>query len=611
MCGISGICAGRITEQHEQLVDDILKSQTARGPDHAGKVIWQGTTASIIFGHNRLSIIDLSERAEQPMWDASGRWCITYNGEIYNYIELRRELRDAGYRFRTESDTEVILNAFACWGPEALERFAGPFAFAIFDTGKQTLWLCRDRFGVRPLFWKLANNTLYFASSTAVLAKAFGSEPDLAYVARGLATLVYEDGSDATPYQGIHLVPAGSFLQAAVDLKGALSPHLTRYYDLAQRIRILAETLPLDNPKSLLEQVARRFEDAVRFRLRADVPVAVTLSSGVDSSSVAAVARQFQNQVTGFSYGSPEHSRSEGPLVSLCAKYLDIKMIHIWPTIPEMIDGLFKTITAQDAPFSGPGVVAQYLLYKKISENNIRVVLGGQGGDEAFMGYRKFVLFWQRQLFREKRYLHFIKNMLQFMPTLISERTSFKTYWQHLKRYRRPPASDSVLDLPAVSLPDLGDHSGDVCYRQVQDVLQFSLPTLLRYEDRNGMGNSVESRLPFLDHNMIECGIALPVALKIRKGYGKWPVRQMMAGKLPDQIRLARFKRGFDVPLVSLLQAGLGVAIRRVLQENRSNIQNYLKSGIKIEKAFSDREFMHRKSAMAESIALLWLGRAF
>jgi len=379
MCGISGVYARQISDQQRGIIQAVMESQFARGPDHQAMISLAGENSQVVLAHNRLSIIDLSEQANQPMWDAKGRYCITYNGEIYNYLELRQELKSLGFEFHTQSDTEVILNAFSCWGIEALERFRGPFAFALFDKQSDTLWLCRDRFAVRPLYYLSINQSLYFASSTAVLAKALNLKPNLAYVAKGLKYLVYEDGSELAPYETILSLPAGSYLQAKLNSEGRLSETIKVYYDLTSRVESLIEELPVDRIDLLLERISVTLEEAVKLRLRTDVPLAISLSSGLDSSTVAAMVSKAHHDTIGFSFGHPQHKKTEGPLVAKCARFLDMKIEYVWPTAAEMIEGLDQTLTAQDAPFASLSIVAQYLLYKRVRACGVKVLLGGAG----------------------------------------------------------------------------------------------------------------------------------------------------------------------------------------------------------------------------------------
>jgi len=610
MCGISGAYTSHLNDEHTKLVNAVMLSQTARGPDHQALTQINGKQAQLILAHNRLSIIDLSEQANQPMWDASHRYCIVYNGEVYNYLELRAELLAAAYVFNNASDTEVILNAFAHWGVAALERLQGPFAFALFDSQTEQLWLCRDRFGIRPLYYIEVNNVLYFASTSAMLARKLNLKPDLAYLAKGLQYLVYEDGSEMTAYQGLLSLPAGSYLQAAMNNKLQLVTAVSSYYDLYTNVQNKIESFPLHDTESFLDQIHHRLEYAVNIRLRTDVPLAISLSGGLDSSSVAALVSKQHSNTIGFSFSHPDFRKSEGPLVAKCADYLNIKIEYVWPSQTEMIEALHKTIEVQDAPFSSLSIVAQYLLYKKVRSSGIKVLLGGQGGDEAFMGYKKYLLFQLRNHLKQKRYLKTASQLLQLTPMILSEMSALKSYWGHRHRYLNHNKTEfSALRLPTSPQINLQQTDDDLWKRQLFDITKYSLPTLLRYEDRNAMGNSVESRLPYMDHQLVELGLALPEALKLRAGYGKWGIRKIMQDKIPDEIRLARYKRGFDIPFAPLMQAGLGKSIRDTLLANPAINHEFLKQPQKISETFSDQALAQRKNALSEAISLLWLNK--
>lgn len=606
MCGISGVYARIINEQHQQLINAIIKYQISRGPDFSTSLFVKAALAETVLGHNRLSIIDLSQHANQPMWDVTKRFCIVFNGEIYNYVELRDDLKKHGLFFQTKSDTEVILNAFAHWGIDALQYFRGPFAFALFDVEKSEIWLCRDRFGVRPLYYVIQNNILYFASSVKVLASHFNLKPNLHYIAKGLRYLVYEDGSEISPYEQLYALPSACFLHAKLN-NATLKYSIKAYYDLTANVQNCIDTLSASSSSDFFSKITDRFTTAVQLRLRTDVPLAISLSGGLDSSSVAALVKQNHEQTIGFSFGHPSHRVSEGAIVANCANFLNIKMHYVWPSTTEMVAAFEKTLSAQEAPFSSFSIVAQYLLYKKVRQEGVKVLLGGQGGDEAFMGYRKFLLFSLQQQLRQQNYFHFAKQLFYLIPMLFAEMKALPRYFQHRHRYTKKNQLDnSVLNLPNHSL-DLNNVEPELWKRQSQDIMRFSLPTLLRYEDRNAMAHSVESRLPFLDHELIELALALPESLKIHRGYGKWIMREIMHDKIPDAIRMARYKRGFDVPLQTLLKHDLGKYIRAQLEEKKQNISEFLRQPNKINEIFSDQQLLSRPNAMGEAISLLWL----
>lgn len=608
MCGISGIYASSISEKHHRIVNSIIENQFKRGPDFNAMICIKEINAEVLLGHNRLSIIDLSAHGNQPMWDVTNRFCIVFNGEIYNYLELRTELKKRNYEFNTHSDTEVILNAFCEWGADALPLFQGPFAFALFDTKTSELWLCRDRFGVRPLFYTIINNELYFASTSNVLAKELKLSPNLDYVAQGLKYLVYEDNSQQTAYENLFSLPNRYYLKVKYNESQKLVTELNTYYDLEKNVEHLIHTLPTDNTANLIEKTMDTLQHAITIRLRADVPVALSLSSGLDSSTIAALTSQLHPNIQGFSFSHPENKKSEGPLVAQCAKWINIPVHYVWPSDTDMINAFFKTIEVQDAPFPSLSIVAQYLLYQKVNSANIKVLLGGQGGDEAFMGYKKFIIFSLQQSIKNKHLLATLKKTFALLPMLFAEIPSILSYWGHRHRYNKKQGNNTILAVPDSHRLSLGHTTNPLWKRQIHDIQQFTLPSLLRYEDRNAMSHSVESRLPFMDHQLIELALALPEALKLSRGYGKWVVRHIMKDKIPPAISMARFKRGFDVPLKKLIRAGLGNAIRSRLKMNMTQCQSFLRHPSQFDNDFSDTALLSH-NRLHEAIVLLWLNK--
>ncbi|GAO74053.1 asparagine synthase (glutamine-hydrolyzing) [Meiothermus ruber] len=607
MCGIAGaFSTSQPMPELTKLVGKIVNSQLPRGPDHQAVVELPQPAGQLVLGHNRLSIIDLSEHSNQPLWDHSRRYCIVFNGEIYNYLELRAELQALGHRFQTQGDTEVILEAYKAWGKQAWERFIGMFAFALLDTQAGQLWLVRDRFGVKPLFYHLQHGLLAFASSTEALAQHFGLSPNLEYVSRGLFYYVYEDDSEISPYTGLHALPAGH--HACVQLsQPSIEPQ--PYYDLKSRVEQKIQALRGMDEKALLEELEATLHSAVQLRLRSDVPLAVSLSGGLDSSLVAALAAQQHQRVVGFCYGHPQAPRSEGPLARELAQKAGIEVHFVWPELSKerLIQAFEKTLAAQDAPFPTLSILAQNFVYEAARNEGYKVLLGGQGGDEGFMGYRKFFLFQLRYLLAQKQYLELAGFALGLARLLSAELYKLGLFWQNRQRYFGGPTQGN-LRLPSVRLVLGTDHRQAPWLRQMLDVTRYSLPTLLRYEDRNSMGHSIESRLPFLDYRVLELGLALPVHLKLRHGYGKWALRQVAQGKIPDSIRTARYKRGFDVTQ-SWLAAGLGSHLQEQIQAAETVLREVLAPNLNLAQTYSPAQMQQQPHRLAEAISLVWLAR--
>lgn len=609
MCGISGIYSteGRIDEMRD-LVGEIVKSQYRRGPDHQALDAVAGRRANLVVGSNRLSIIDLSPEANQPMWDTERRCCLVFNGEIYNYVELRKELTALGHSFSTHGDSEVILESFKEWGVRAAERFNGMFAFALFDKDEECLYLFRDRFGVKPLYYFADENNVYFASTCKVIARRLGLEPNLEYLARGLQLWVYDYG-EISPFVGLKALKPGHYLKVRVTEAGKLDMQLSAYYRLEDRVAALTDSLARKPARELIDLVAGLLEDAVDIRFRADVPVAVSLSGGLDSSTIAALSvSDGRGDVKGFTFGHPDDPRTEGPQTQKLSEQTGINVRFIRPGMQEIIDTYFKIFDAQDGPFLTGSGIGQYQVFKVVREEGVKVLLGGQGGDEIFMGYRKFLVFHLRQLLWQRRTGEALAFALGLLPTFAAELWRASIYWRQRHRYTRSSGVGTVLKLPETKCKYIGfDPTKPLWIRQMHDVMYVSLPTLLHWEDGNSMGNSVESRLPFMDYRLVEVALALPAAVKVRDGFGKWIVREIACGKIPEEIRRARYKRGFDVQQSDWIGRGLGGAMREALRMRLPEIKQFLEPDAKVDELFSDAELKHRAAAFGEVTTLIWL----
>jgi asparagine synthase (glutamine-hydrolysing) len=611
MCGISGGIFRHCGPTPPYQLAEIAAAQSMRGPDATGFIERKlNDGRSLWLAHNRLSIVDLSTDANQPMLSADGRYALVFNGRIYNYLELRIELVHGGCIFRTSSDTEVLLQAFATWGHAAFDRLHGMFAAAIHDAERGTLTLFRDRFGVKPLYYHETPTSFRFASTPGVMARQTDAEPNLEYVGRGIRLKYYDDETSIAPFEGIRALPPGHYV--TIDLRNAADIPAQPYYNLTDAWRQTRQDIVGSGRGELGQELLRRLELATQIRLRADVPIGISLSSGVDSTTVAALCSRNGTNITGFCFGDPSDQQSEAPAVRSFAASLGQQVEFIAQAEGARAKSLFwQTLRAQGAPFPHTSQIAQFAVFEAARASGIKVMLGGQGGDEAFMGYRKFFLFQLRYLLRQhdlRAVPAMIRNIVEIFPAIASKASLF---WRERGRYR---ASDSeglgsgLMMPPLSSSPSPGAGIGeDPALRQQLDVVRYSLPSLLRYEDRNSMGNSIESRLPFLDHRVIEFGIALPTAAKLHKGMGKYLLRDAVRGIVPDAILFNRDKRGFDTRHADWVASGIGAAIREGMAIHGSRVGALLPAGCRPDEYFSDTNLSDNASRFAEATSVLWL----
>lgn len=607
MCGISGVLGRRDDPAAEPFVARAVALQRPRGPDHQAVQRNDVGGWTAVLGHNRLSVIDLEPTGHQPMWSRDRRLVTSYNGEIYNYRELRVELEALGDRFESRSDTEVLLAAWARWGPGALARCNGMFAIAMLDLARGELVLARDRFGVKPLYYAPQPGQLRFASTLGPLLGP-GMEHDLDYLRRGLSQGVYEDQSARTPYRGILSVPPGHLVRVPLHAE-RVRPELEQWYDFGAGVAAETDRLAGLGIPAAVAEVRETLTSAVSLRLRSDVPVGVSLSGGLDSATVAVLAAEEKRSVRGLTFGHPDAAESEAALVGELAPGRGIDPEYVWPTAERMSELFWSCLRAQQAPFSSGSVVAQYAVFERARQLGLTVMLGGQGGDEGFMGYRKYHLFRLQAAVTGRRPAEVMRAAAGFGRALWGERHQASLYWARGRQYATGVGPGTVLRLGEVAEEKLGlPATGGVRGRQVQDILHFSLPTLLRYEDRNSMAHSIESRLPFVDYRVLVLGAALPEALKLRGGWGKWILREAFQDRLPATIAWARAKRGFDVNAQGWITAGLGAAIREALQQSVPRLGDLVMPGLRISDYFANTRLATDRAVFADAVALLWLG---
>jgi asparagine synthase (glutamine-hydrolysing) len=415
MCGIAGIFRFDAGMVNEKLLDGMGKRLAHRGPD--GKGIFVDQEMGLV--HRRLKIIDLSEEAHQPMTDSQGSLTISYNGEIYNYLELRKELEEDGFSFRSGSDTEVILAAYARWGVECVKKFNGMFAFALWDRGERRLFCARDRLGVKPFYYHCNTNRFAFASEIKCLL----SLPDVPAEAnrkliRDYLVLGLVDHTSETFFSGIRKLDPATWL--ILDRRGIREE---RYWEIEVN----------DQPQgnSCLPREAENFReiltDAIRLRLRSDVPIGSCLSGGIDSTSIVCLIHSLisprhkervgEYQKT-FSAVSEIPNLDERPFIRLVTAATGAEEHLVFPVAGRFLDELDALVWHQEEPFSSSSVYAQWCVFRRAAQAGVKVLLDGQGADEQLCGYRKFSYFYLRHLLPGAHVAHFLRKAFSPLPTL-------------------------------------------------------------------------------------------------------------------------------------------------------------------------------------------------
>jgi len=565
MCGIAGLVYNDGSQAAAQAaVRRMIKSQRHRGPD--GEGFYDTVGASL--GHCRLAIIELSDAGHQPMADPEGRFWITFNGEIYNYIELAEELRALGYRFRGHSDTEVLLAAYCQWGESCVKRLRGMFAFAIWDEKEQCLFAARDRLGIKPFhYWTDGKLHFAFASEIKALLEFLPERRANLRLAREfLAWNLLDHDATETMLVGIRRLPPAHVLtwSPGAEIK------LLRYWHLE-----VSEELdtPPTQRMSLVEEFRRRFEESVSLHLRSDVSVGSCLSGGLDSSSIvcavdAELKRQGiwrKNWQHTFSACFEEPRLDERPYISAVVDATGCQSHLVFPSGERLREELDTWLWYQEEPVGASNTYAQYCVARLAREHGIKVLLDGQGADEQLAGYRKFILVYLRQLIKERRYTQAVREAIAFFSSPEILRTS-----RLVDGYRYLFSSTSEVDQlwPGSSKPDrpatlsLGYSLGQ---RLGSDLMQFSLPVLLRYEDRNTMAFGVESRVPFVDHVFVEWLATLPADMRLAGGWTKRILREALIDLLPERVRTRKSKLGFSTPQSEWLAGPLTSWLRQTV----------------------------------------------
>ena len=557
MCGFVAIVSSDNATPDRGLLARMSETISHRGPDDSGIF----AEAGVGLAFRRLSILDLAPSGHQPMLSPDQRHVIVFNGEIFNYIELRTELEGLGHTFRSTGDTEVLLTAYRQWGTDCLRRFNGMWAFVIYDRVERTLFGARDRFGVKPLFWHRSGNSLVFASEIkAIRDSAYTSlQPDWSTVSAFLLEGRL-DQDDASFYAGVTRVPAGTAFM--VDAEARMKTW--RHWSLEEA------GANAEAPADPVESFAELFEDAVRVRLRSDVPVGVLLSGGMDSTSIiCSMARGLSretiasgNGFNAFCYMAPEFDETAFIDATLSQTNATLRKLDTSPR--KIWDTLASHLWYQDEPVHSFTSVVGHQLMQLARGRSVKVLLNGQGADETLAGYPSyFDVFWA-DLVRKGR-----------LWAALNEMRAHKQAYGGSSARSLMRSAEAVLRQKFANLPAYSKMSADRRSAAVQqdswvspdihrewrplerlqgasltDTLRWSverspLPLYLRVEDRNSMAHSVEVRLPFLDYRLVTLAFSLGSQWKLRGAFNKFILRQAMRNRIPENVRQRALKMGF------------------------------------------------------------------
>ena len=599
MCGVAGIldlsanAGGGVSPPALSAMCEVLRH---RGPDDDGT--WIDETAGIALGHRRLAIIDLSAAGAQPMVSSCGRFVISYNGEIYNAPELRSELEASGRRFSGHADTEAIVEGCAAWGVEAtVERLNGMFAFAAWDRRERVLYLVRDRLGIKPIYWTRFGGLLLFGSELKALCAHPGWRPELnrdalaAYMRYGYVS------APMTIYQGVHKLRPGCILRA----RAGQEPRIAPFWDL-ERIAMdgQRDRFP-GNEEEAVKHLDELLNDAVSRRMGADVPLGAFLSGGIDSSTVVALMQANSTRpVRTFTIGFSERDYDEARHAASVARHLGTDHTELYVTPGHALDTITRLPEIYDEPFSDPSQVPTFLI-AEMTREHVTVSLSGDGGDELFAGYNRHI---QARI---------LVPLLERMPRRLKAlgagaiRSLSHSAWNALfmavpERWRPPQAGDKMHKLATlltedgqgfyqslvshwmeperivaggrepggpITDPRVNEIVPDFIERmQYLDTLTYLPDDILAKVDRASMAVSLEARVPLLDHRVVAFSWSLPPPMKVRKGIGKWLLRQVLYRYVPPEL-VDRPKMGFGVPIDVWLRGPLRDWAEELLDERR------------------------------------------
>ena len=563
MCGISGIINRYEGKVHHKEIKEMTDVIIHRGPDDEGYFFCD----FFAFGHRRLSIIDLSADGHQPM-TYNGKYTITYNGEVYNYLELKEELLKEGYVFHSKSDTEVILAAYDKWGFKCVNRFNGMWAFAIYDKEKNIIFCSRDRFGVKPFYYAEMDNKFVFGSEIKQILTIFPDRLVNLNILYDYLLYGMEEHSVETFFKGIYKLKQSHNL--IYDIK-TNKFRTEKYFNIN-----IDETLVNMAENEAVEKIRTLLYDSVNIRLRSDVKVGTCLSGGLDSSSIAAIAsneyhKKTEDKFIAIHSKSVETKGDESEYAIQVADYCKLDLKIIIPSLDQISSYIEEVIYTQEEPFCGPSIFMQYFVMKYAKENNCKVMLDGQGGDETLFGYESYYSFYFATLIKNfcviKFLLTFVKlknyklsKFLIFKSTivlLLREKMSFLKYFLLRKKIGVKLEYNNKRTQSLYKFLTFKQH-------QIREIMIRQMPRLLKYEDKNSMRHSVETRLPFVDFRLVSAAVSINDNLKFKNSYLKYLLRKAVENILPGSIVWRTNKFGFEAPTDTWLKLNAAEMVKTI-----------------------------------------------
>ena len=615
MCGITGfwntsieISADKLQALTQKMSDTLLH----RGPDSGG--IWVDEAAGIALGHRRLAIVDLSPEGHQPMLSANGRYAIVFNGEIYNFLELRQELTKHGHTFRGHSDTEIMLAGFSQWGvKQAIERFNGMFAFALWDRQERLLHLGCDRLGEKPLYYGWIGQTFIFGSELKALKAHPSFQPEINRDALTLFVRHFCVPAPYSIYKDIYKLPPATLLT----WNGTATHPTPIPYWSAKEVAEFGVANPFTgSEQEAIDQMEALLLDAVGLRMMADVPLGAFLSGGIDSSTVVALMQAQSSQpVKTFTIGFYEDAYNEAHYAKAVAQHIKTDHTEVYVTPAEALAVIPKLPTLYDEPFSDASQIPTFLV-SQMARRHVTVSLSGDGGDELFGGYNRYVWgrsIWQKVGWMPKALRQTAANALTCLSPQTWDRTlgNFNALVPvNLKKSMSGFKAHKLAEVLAVSDPE-AMYMGLVSHWKDPEALViggFEQPTnltdrqrwakvpsftesmmyldtvtylpddILVKLDRASMGVSLEGRIPFLDHRVVELAWRIPLSMKIRNNKGKWLLRQILDKYVPNNL-IDRPKAGFGIPIDSWLRGPLRDWAEALLDEKRLQREGFFNPG--------------------------------